>query len=204
MRRIRSHRGTPLLRLLAAPLALLLATPAGAYDFPLTSSAIRDAYFLGIRQGSLAAQFRAKYARAVPELKQGNCTTQIRIETPFLQVADYMSPVPNYSSQDAVKAFYEKPMVLRIFLDICYMREAPPPNSVQIRVLQNKKVLAPAADTRTAFAERFTEESFLLPNGEKAVLEFNAQKIDSSTLTIRMDTPDGQHVECMFDMQAIR
>ena len=115
-----------------------------------------------------------------------------------------MSTMPNYSAQDAVKAFYEKPMVLRIFLDICYMREAPPPNSVRIRVLQDKKVVAPASDTRTAFAERFTEESFLLPNGEKAVLEFNPQKMDSSTLTIRMDTPDGQHVECMFDMQAIR
>ncbi|HKI12903.1 MAG TPA: hypothetical protein VKA02_12360 [Candidatus Acidoferrum sp.] len=201
---IRSPHGTPLLRLLAAGLGLLLAMPVGAYDFPLTSSAIRDAYFLGIRQGSLDAQFRAKYERAVPELKQGNCTTQIRIETPFLQVAESLSTMPNYSAQDAVKAFYEKPMVSRIFLDICYMREAPPPNSVRIRVLQSKKVVAPASDTRTAFAERFTEESFLLPNGEKAVLEFNPQKIDSSTLTIWMDTPDGQHAECVFDMQAIR
>ena len=84
------------------------------------------------------------------------------------------------------------------------MREAPPPNSVQIRVLQNKKVVAPASDIRNAFAERFTEESFLPPNGEKAVLEFNPQTIDSSTLTIRIDTPDGQHAECIFDMQAIR
>ncbi|MFI5096817.1 MAG: hypothetical protein ACHQT6_02475 [Candidatus Acidiferrales bacterium] len=204
MRQIRSHHGTALLKIVSTVLGLLLALPAGAYDFPLTSSAIRDAYFLGIRQGSLDAQFRAKYARAVPELKQGNCTTQIRIETPFLQVAESVGSMPNYSAQDAVKTFYEKPMVLRIFLDICYMREAPPPNSVQIRVLQSKKVLTPATDTRTAFAERFTEESFLLPNGEKAVLEFDPQKIDSSTLTIRMDTPDGQHAECVFDMQTIR
>jgi hypothetical protein len=203
MRRVRSPHGT-LLRPLVAALALLLASPAGAYDFPLTSSAIRDAYFLGVRQGSLDAAFRARYARAVPELKQGNCITQIRIETPFLQVADFVSSEPNYSSQDAVKAFYEKPMVLRIFLDICYMREAPPPNSVQIRVLQNKKLVMPITDTRSAFAERFSEESFLLPNGEKAVLVFSPQKIDSSTLTIRMDTPDGHHAECTFDMESIR
>ncbi|HKM65862.1 MAG TPA: hypothetical protein VJX70_01745 [Candidatus Acidoferrum sp.] len=201
---IRPCHWTTLSRFLVVALGSLLALPAGAYDFPLTSGAIRDAYFLGIRQGSLDAQFRAKYARAVPELKQGNCTTQIRIDTPFLQVADYISSVPNYSSQDAVKAFYEKPMVLRIFLDICYMREAPPPNSVQIRVLQNKKLVPPVTDTRTAFAERFTEESFLLPNGEKAVLEFNPQKIDSSALTIQIDTLDGQHAECVYDMQAIR
>src|SRR5208283_1793963 len=201
---IRPCHWTTLSRFLVVALGSLLALPAGAYDFPLTSGAIRDAYFLGIRQGSLDAEFRAKYARAVPELKQGNCITQIRIETPFLQVADFVSSVPNYSSQDAVKAFYGKPMVLRIFLDICYMREAPPPNSVQIQVLQNKKTVAPFTDTRTAFAERFSEESFLLPNGEKAVLEFNPQKIDSSTLTLRMATPDGQHAECTFDMQSIR
>src|SRR5271157_4564032 len=204
MSQIRPCHVTTLSRFLVVALGFLLALPAGAYDFPLTSGAIRDAYFLGIRQGSLDAQFRAKYARAVPELKQGNCTTQIRIETPFLRVPDAVSSVPNYSSQDSVKAFYEKPMVLRIFLDICYMREAPPSNSVRVRVLQNKRVLAPAADTRSAFAERFTEESFLLPNGEEAILEFNAQKIDSSTLTIRMDTPDGQHADCVFDMEAIR
>lgn len=204
MSRIRSPHGTRFVRLLAAALALLVAIPACAYDFPLSPEAIRDAYFLGIRQGSLDAGFRTKYARAVPELKQGNCTTQIRIATPFLQVADYISSVPNYSSQDAVKAFYEKPMALRIYLDICYMTEAPPPNSVQIRVLQNKKIVAPVTDTRTAFSERFSEDSFLLPNGEKAVLEFNPQKIDSSTLTIRMDTPDGQHAECAFEMLSIR
>jgi len=39
-----SH-GTPLLRLIAGALGLLLALPAGAYDFPLSSNAIRDAYF---------------------------------------------------------------------------------------------------------------------------------------------------------------
>ncbi len=204
MRQVRSLQGFTLLRLVAACLTLPLALPAGAYDFPLTSSVIRDAYFLAIRQGSLEAELRAKYSRAVPELKQGNCVTQIRIETPFLQVADSMRFVTNYSSQDAVKAFYEKPMVLRIFLDICYMREAPPPNSVQIRVVQNKKVIAPITDTRTAFAERFSEDSFLLPNGEKAVLEFNPQKVDSSTVTILIDTPDGQHAECVFDLQSVR
>ena len=139
----------------------------------------------------------------MPELKQGNCTTRIEIETPFLQVAGVLSTRPNYSAQEAVKAFYEKPMVFRIFLDICYMREAPPPNSVRIRVLQNKKVVTPASDTRTAFAERITEESFLVPNGEKAE-PVQPQNIDSSTLTIRMDTPDGRYAECTFDMQAIR
>jgi len=84
--------------------------------------------------------------------------------------------MPNYSAQDAVKAFYEKPMVFRIFLDICYMREAPPPNSVRIRVLQNKKVMAPASDTRTAFAERFTEESFLLPMARRRYLSSTRRK----------------------------
>ncbi len=204
MRHIRPYHGTTLLRLAAVALGLVLTLPAGAYDFPLTSGAIRDAYFLGTRQGALTPQFLAQYSHWVSDLREGSCTSEIRLETPFLQVADYTSKVPNYSSQDAVKDFYDKPLNLRVFLNICYMREAPPPNSVKIKVVQNKKEIVPLSDTRSPYAEPLNEYGFLPPNGEKAQLEFEAQKIDSSTLTIQIDTPDGQHADCVFDMQAIR
>jgi len=204
MRQIRSQRGKELLKILAIVLGVLLAMPAGAYDFPLTSSAIRDAYFLGARQGGLTPQFLARYSHRVSDLHERSCISEIRLETPFLQVADYTSKVPNYSSQDAVKDFRDKPLNFRIFLNICYMSEAPPPNTVRIKVVQNKKEIVPLPDTRSAYAEPLNEYGFLPPNGEKAQLEIDAQKVDSSTFTIQIDTPDGQHAECMFDMQALR
>jgi hypothetical protein len=185
-------------------LSLTLALPAWAYDYPLSDSAIRDAYFLGARQGGLTPQFLAQYSHSVADLHQGNCISEVRLETPFLQVADYTSKVPNYSSQDAVKAFYDKPLKLRLFLNICYMREAPPPYSVKIKIIQNKKEIVPASDTRSFYAEPIDELAVLPPNGEKVQLEFDAQKIDSSTLTFVIDTPNGQHVIAEFDLQSVR
>jgi hypothetical protein len=51
------------LRGLTVFLALFLAFPVAAYDdIPTSASAIRDAYFLGSRQGSLTPEFLAPLA----------------------------------------------------------------------------------------------------------------------------------------------
>lgn len=191
-------------KLLAVILSLAVALPAVAYDYPLSSTAIRDAYFLGKRQGGLAPQFLASYSQFLSELHQGSCTSEIRLETPFLQVVSYAGSVPNYSSQDAVRDFYDRPMSFRIFLNICYMSGAPPPNSVKIKVIQNKKEIVPDSDNRSAYAEPINELSLLPANGEKAQLEFAAKNVDSSTLSIVIDTPNDQHAKAQFDLESIR
>lgn len=185
-------------------LSFILATPDFAYDYPLTASTIRDAYFLGTREGGVSPDLLKKYSRGVPELRQGSCTSEIRIETPFLYIAKYVGSVPNYGAQDAVREFSDRPMSLRIFLELCYMREAPHPNSVKLRFIQNKKEIFPLTDVRSAYAEPAGEYGFLPPNGERAKLEFDPKKLDSSTLTIFIDTPDGQHAETEFDLQSLR
>ncbi|HTB95196.1 MAG TPA: hypothetical protein VK728_20345 [Candidatus Sulfotelmatobacter sp.] len=193
-----------ILKAMALVLSLAVALPASAYDYPLTSSAIRDAYFLGIRQGGLSPQFLAPYSLFISDLHQGSCTSEIRVETPFLQIVAYAGGAPNYSSQDAVKEFYDKPMKLRMLLNICYMRLAPPPNSVKIKVIQNKKEIVPETDTRLAYAEPLDGPSELPPNGEKVQLEFDAAKIDSSMCTIVIDTPNDQHVKVELDLESLR
>jgi hypothetical protein len=95
-------------------------------------------------------------------------------------------------------------MKLRVVLNICYMQEAPPPNSIKIRISQNKKEIVPASDTRLFYAEPAGILGVLPPNGEQVQLEFAAEKIDSSTLTILIDTPDGQYASVEFDLQSIR
>jgi hypothetical protein len=67
----------------------------------------------------------AQYSDSVKELHEGSCTSEIRVETPFLQVANNASKILNYASQDAVKDFEAKPLNFPIFLNICYTREAP-------------------------------------------------------------------------------
>jgi hypothetical protein len=186
----------------AVLLALSLAIPVCAYDVPPTENSIRDAYFLGTRMGGLHPDFLAQYARLVADLKQGNCTSQARLETPFLQVADYSGKTPNYSAQSAVKDFSGKPLSFRIYWDVCYRMRAPA-NAVKVKIMQNKKEVVPNSFESSPYTES-TEFGFLLPDGEQIVLEFTAAKIDSSDLTLLIDTSHGQHGKTKFDLQTLR
>jgi hypothetical protein len=183
---------------------LFLAFPAGAYDdSPHSASAIRDAYFLGTRHGGLTPEILAPYAHWIPELKEGTCTSQARLETPFLQVAEYAGKGANYSSQDAVKEFYGKQMVFRVYLDICYKPNAPL-NAIKIKAFQNKKEIVPLTTESNPYVPRVDELATLPANGEQVRLEFKSNQIDSSTLHFRIDTPDEQHAEVDFDLQTLR
>jgi hypothetical protein len=193
------------IRCITAALALVLLTaPTRAYDDQLSQASVRDAYFLGIRQGGLPSDFLAKYSRRIPDLKQWACTSEVKLETPFLQVADYISKVPNYSAQDAVKQFHDKPLPFRIHLDVCYQAGAPPPYSVHVKIIQNRREIAPLSDQRSAYIPRVDERATLPSNGEQIDLEFPAAKIDSSDLTILIDTPDDQHSKVDFDLRSLR
>jgi hypothetical protein len=171
------------LRWFAFLLGLFLALPGGAYDdIPHSTDAIRDAYFLGTRQGGLTDDILAPYAHWVPQLKEGACTSRVRSETPFLQVADHAGKAANYSSQDAVKEFYGKEMVFRVYLDICYKPKAPL-NAIKIKVIQNKKDIIPLSAESSPYIPRVDELAALPPKGELVHLEFKSSRIDSSTLT---------------------
>jgi hypothetical protein len=188
----------------AVLLAFALAIPAEAYDFPLTESAVRDAYFLGNRQTSLGTKFLAEYTHEIPKLNLGSYRSFASIETPFTQVAILSSKKLNYSAQDAVKEFVGKPLAFRIHLEICYMLDAPP-DGLQVRVLQKKKDLVPDSSERALFFPASDKYAGPPPSiGETMDFEFSPDKIDSSTLSILIDTPDGQHAETEFDLQALR
>jgi hypothetical protein len=189
--------------IVAVLLAFALAIPACAYDVLLTESSIRDAYFLGTRQTGLPSDFLAAYTRTIPELHVGGYKSTVTIETPFTQVAVLSSKKLNYSAQDAVKDFSNKPFSFRVHMDILYMLDAPP-DAIKFKLIQNKKELTPDSTERSSYfpaSDAYTRPPAI---GETLELEFNASRIDSSTLTIAIDTPDGQRAETVFDLQSIR
>lgn len=186
-------------------LALLESTSAalGAYDFPLSETAVRDAYFLGIRQGNHTGDFLEQYTRSFPGLKVEQFVSFGRLETPFYQVVDYASSALAYSAQDAQKDFRDQPLAFRMHLEICYVPNAPP-DAVKLRILQNNKEIIPDATKRSAYFPPTDAYTSLPSIGEYIDLESRADKFDSSTLTLMVDTPDGQHSEAAFEMQSIR
>ena len=190
-------------RVLALLMALLIGRAACGYDFPLSQSAIRDAYFLGSQGPSAGSAFLGEYSHAVKQLKVGACTSAISLETPFAHVALHASKAVNYSAQDAVKEFLGKPAVFRVHLEICYLAGAPE-NAIKITVQQNKKTIQSMSENRSAYRPPSDESTEVSNNGERIDLEFPAGRIDSSELTIHIDTPDGQHGDELFALQALR
>jgi hypothetical protein len=190
-------------RVLALSMSLLNARGACGYDFPLSESAIRDAYFLGTKGPSQGSIFLGQYTHAVNQLKVGACTSAISLETPFAHVALHASKAVNYSAQDAVKEFLGKPAVFRVHLEICYLQRAPE-NAIKITVQQNKKTIQRTSENRSAYFPPSDESTQVSNNGERIDLEFPADRIDLSELTIRIDTPDGQHAQAVFALEFLR
>ena len=190
-------------KLLAMILSLAAALPAAAYDYPLTSTAIRDAYFLGRRQGGWGTEFLAEYQRSIPSLRVEQFISFARIETPFVQVAVQSSRKLNYGAQDALEDFRDKPLDFRIHFEICYMPDAPP-DAVKIRLIQNRKEIVPDSLERSAFYAPTDVYTRLPSIGEIVDMKVSPAKIDSSSLTIQIDTPNDQHAQVEFDLQGLR
>jgi hypothetical protein len=70
--------------------------------------------------------------------------------------------------------------------------------------MQNKKELTPSSEESSPYIPRVTKLTTLPPNGEQIHLEFKSSQIDSSALTIHIDTPDKQHAEVDLDLQTLR
>jgi hypothetical protein len=188
---------------------IALALPAFAYDYPLSSETIRDAYFLGKGSGGAGADFLAEYAHTLPKLKIGAYTSVVRLETPYTQIAEHARETLNYDSQDAVKDFLDKPAVFRVFLDICF--RYPDPNvgtseadKIRIKMSQDDKEIVPKSVERSQYYPFQDSGAFIPSIGEHVQMDFDAGKIESSPLTIEIDTPNGRHAETTFDLSTLK
>lgn len=116
----------------AAALVLLagaLSIPAPAYQYPLSSTDIRDAYFLGRSKSESSADFLAQYVRKFDPPSSGPFVSRISIDTPFTLVAAYSAAASNYNAPTAVQDFQGKAMTVRVEVQIM-LTETYQPGSV--------------------------------------------------------------------------
>ena len=81
--------------------AMLLSSPALAYDTPLSDQAVREAYFLGQRRDESMYSFLNKYTKLLPAPKTGPYISAVRFLTPFALLVQYSSRQSDYSAQRA-------------------------------------------------------------------------------------------------------
>jgi hypothetical protein len=186
-------------------LTVLLAAamlPGFAYEYPLSSTTIREAYLAGRATNGAREDFFSQYTHTLPELSLGTFASAVTIKTPYVQVAEYSRRAVNYKSQDAVAGFLSNPpSIFRVQLNIC--RGHKELDSVKVKITQRDKELAPSTVEHSPyFAEQRHGPSVVI--GEHLKLQFQADKIESTPLTVEIETPDGLHARTTFDLAKLR
>jgi hypothetical protein len=110
-------------RQLAAVLAvaLLLTPSAFAFELPLSSEAVREAYFLGQRHDEKTAKFLDTYRQHLPAPKCGPHVATVELVTPYAEVVDLSRQHGlSYSAQQAEQEYRRRSNSVRIGVHVLY------------------------------------------------------------------------------------
>jgi hypothetical protein len=199
--------------ILRSALAILLAAaavapPVSAFDYPLSSEAIREAYFLGSGDGDKRALFFDKYAKHYAVAKSGPYVASIRFETPYYIIAERVSQAfTNYHAPDAQQEFLGKPGLCRIRAEIYYGVSNIPTARYQANYTIQLKQHDKKIPSKRTWSEGMVSVDDSVPtiSGEYLTAEYSADDIDSEApARVEILAPDGNTVVETFDLDSLR
>jgi hypothetical protein len=196
--------------------AIVIALPALAYQYPLSSTEIRSAYMLGNRKDSVTTDFLAKYKRDLPMPDSGPHVATVSVETPYTQVVALGESALNPDVQGAEQDLAEKqfPFILRVGVDLTDTYPGPPPwdptapglplpdfqRDFDIQLVQNDTLIQ-SKSTQVYLLYSDAVANIYQISGAIMELRFDTDKIDPyDEVTVRVHTPDDQNVETTFDL----
>lgn len=210
---MRFQRSRPILALAVTAACLaLLATAALAFDNPLSSSAIRDAYFLATGNLDKRAEFFDKYTYHPPTPKSGPAISSIQVQTPFAAVVqDIADRSLNVRAPDAVKEYYGKPARFRVRVVIDFTATYPPSastsmqlgsfwNKFHVHLKQGEEIPSRSVQGKPISSTQ-TPSGYI---GAIVVANYDPGKIESGPATVIVTGPDDARVETTFDLSALR
>ena len=202
--------------------ALLTIAPVSlAYETPLQSDSVREAYFLGKHSDEKTTSFLGNYMKHLPMPDQGPYISEITLYTPYAQVVlnSWRSSL-GYSAQQAEQDYCSHADMIRVRVRI----EFTPTYSAVQEVKPNK-------DSTTQQAYVFRSEDFwrdflfelqeekgpIKPRDTKGApiyddgftgaevwLEYDAKDVNSEETAFEVITPNEQHVVAKFDLSKLR
>ncbi len=199
---------------------LLVGLPAFAFDDPLTSTTIRDAYMLGNRKDFKTAEFFARYKHLLPAPETGPHVAAISVETPYGQVVELGEAALNTDIQGAEEEWTGKtfPFIVRVGVDLTDTYPGPPPwnprapglplpnfeRDFEIQLVQNEKKI-PARSSQVYLLYSDGVANTYQISGVIIELRYDTESVDPySEATITVHTPDDQRVETSFDLGQLR
>ena len=195
-------------------LTLIVPLASAAYDRPLSSESIREAYFLGHTRDEKLAAFLAQYVQQLPAPKTGPHVAEIEIRTPYQQAVSRARVAPEgYSAQQAELDYRSRrELVLvrvRINVPAAYspstgagtggdLRPSEFWRDFSIQLVQAEHALEP---TKVNGRSLYFRRSLI---GAEVELEFDAGQVDSAPVWVEVLTPNGQHIKVGFDLEKLR
>jgi hypothetical protein len=195
------------LRFLALVPVLAMASIALGYEFPLSSSAVRDACLLGASSNGEPDRTLAEYTHVLPGLKVEMFSTTVSIDTPYTEVTEYCRQKLNYSVQDAEKEFGDRPMQFRIHMEIYFSPSRSTADNLHdltIKLGQDGKEIVPVLVGSEPIVAPHNDTDDVESIGERVDFVVKAGKIGSSDLTVEISTSDGHQAETTFDLARLK
>src|SRR5271156_3054521 len=113
-------RSGPVVLLALFIVVLLIALPTFAYQYPLSSSDIRNAYLLGFAKDQNTTSFFAPYARQFPTPESGPYISTITLKTPYEQLVELGQSAVNADVQGAEEEYATRklPFLVQVGVDL--------------------------------------------------------------------------------------
>ena len=214
--------------------ALLLFSPLNwAYEVPLASRSVRDAYFLGQRNNEDTDAFIETYTRRFAVPPQGPYISEIRLLTPYAQVVDVSRhKTLGYSAQQAEAEYKTRgdSLLVRVRIDFTptyndVMRVKPTkddgsqPNIAQrpedfwkdfrFLLTQNDEPVQYrniSGEPQFSLATALSDGTFIagVLVGAYVNVDYDARSVPSQKTQVEIFAPDGQHVVASFDLATLR
>jgi hypothetical protein len=204
-------------------IALITMPPVSlAYETPLQSESVREAYFLGKRSDEKTTSFLGSYMKHLPVPEQGPYISEVSLYTPYAQVVlNSWRNAMGSSSQQAERDYHSSEDVIRVIVRIEF--------TPTYTALQDVK---PNKDSATKQAYVFRQQDFWRDfqfelhqgngfinargtqgapiydeggfSGAEVQLEYDANEVNSEETAFEVITPDGQHVVAKFNLSKLR
>jgi hypothetical protein len=201
-------------------IVLLIVLPALAYQYPLSSSDIRNAYLLGYAKDLSTANFFAPYARQFPVPESGPYVATITLKTPYGQLVELGQSALNADVQGAEEEYATRklPVLVQVGVDRAATYPGTSPSETAVpgvplpdfqrdfpaRLVQDGQEI-PVQSTQVYLL--YSDSAFNTYSVSGAIIEYryDPEKIDpDDEVTFEVHTPDDQQVEATFDLGRLR
>jgi hypothetical protein len=193
-----------------------------AYDFPLDSESIREAYFLGRRDDEKTIKFLASYIKRLPLPEKGPHISEISLYTPYAQI------VLNSSRNAGLNSAQQAEQEYRTLGDAIHVRvviEFTPTFNAMVGVKPDKDAAGKEAlvrrpddfwrefryelrQNKNVIKARSTDGKPIYSDsgfsGAEVQLEYEAKSIASDETAFEVSIPDNHHVSAQFDLSELR